>query len=731
MANSRIVFILKRIPSMADPSINDVYPGEHFVTEDSGQLYYKDLQGIIVTVGGGKAAVPASWVYTPSAKNFTFNFEGSNFLEALEPFSSSIRFLTNANTVIGAGQNTITINITKNGSTLATRDFPIVDIIGRELRKASIPGNAICDILFDGTKFRVYNTYGFGSSTDDGSYFFDNNVVVDGSFSVINSNDKKGFVVLEDGTIVVGNDGVKLTNVTDLFQLKGNSTFDGNVNVTGKLTVGNRVYSSKGYDGILLSDIPTLDWSKLTNILPQDKVPAVTDNSNKIATTKWVADYIAYLGLTGGGAGGNGAVIDTKIQSTTATEGQTSFDFEYNADSLIVLSTGHVLVGGEDYTATDGTTIVFTDPCDADEELMFINIGKLDQEKYLTADQINAIITGSNFATVTYVQEQIDELIGGSSDALDTLKELADALNNDPDFATTITNQLAGKADKQHSHTWADITSGLPTATESKSGLIQLLTVSEAIKGTDTTKAMHAAGTRELIRGVGFNGFNGVANYATSTVLTKNSIGRWNRFNQPGIVVTLPVYTELDATGWSIVPIYNYSTGPITIKCPTPEHGFPTNSGIIQTITLNAYSSVFCVFEGNSTLNGESNWNMFGEGALAYGAGLKKVLGVNGYQVLPSGIIIQWGKLSINYANLIQNTYTDGRKTSSITGNGTYPIPFPTSCLFAFGGSNDTANTFVTTVYPANSSGFAYKYESTGGPASAGSNTLSFIAIGY
>ena len=60
MANGRIVFMLKRIPSMADPSINNVYPGEHFVTEDSGQLCYKDLQGVIVAVGGSKAVVPSS-----------------------------------------------------------------------------------------------------------------------------------------------------------------------------------------------------------------------------------------------------------------------------------------------------------------------------------------------------------------------------------------------------------------------------------------------------------------------------------------------------------------------------------------------------------------------------------------------------------------------------------------------------------------------------------------------
>lgn len=647
MANSRIVFILKRIPSMADPSINDVYPGEHFVTEDSGQLYYKDLQGVIVTVGGGKAVVPSSWTYTPSARNFAFNLEGSNFLEALEPFSSSIRFLTNSNTAIAAGENTITINITKNGSVVATRDFPIVDIIGRELRVASIPTNAICDVLFDGNKFRVYSTYGFGSNASDGSYYFDNDVAIDGSLTVINDKGKKGFAVLEDGTVVVGNDGVKLTNVTDLFQLKGNSTFDGDVNITGKLNVDNRVYSPKGYDGILLSDVPTLDWTKLTNVLPQDKVPAISDSSNKIATTKWVADYIAYLGLTGSGEGGNSTVIDTTIQSTVATEGQTDFDFDYNVGSLLVLSTGHVLVVGEDYTATDGKKIKFTEPCDADEELMFINIGKLDKEKYLTSDQINALINGSNFATTTYVQEQIDALIDGSSDALDTLKELADALNNDPDFATTITNQLAGKADKEHTHVWADITSGVPTATESKAGLTQLLVASEAIKGIDTSKAMHAAGTKSSVRQFAFDAFKSHIALANNTILTKDNIGKWNRYNAATAgTITLPASSEI-TENWSIIPIYNFSGYDLTVKIPDAAVGISkilTYSGGESFVKLPPFSSIFFISELAGS--GEKNWNMFGEGALAYSGAFKRGSGYSGYQMLPSGFIIQWMQIN-------------------------------------------------------------------------------------
>lgn len=46
------------------------------------------------------------------------------------------------------------------------------------------------------------------------------------------------------------------------------------------------------------------------------------------------------------------------------------------------------------------------------------------------------------FQTEEDVQKAIDDLIDGSGEALDTLKELADALNNDPNFATNIINQL-------------------------------------------------------------------------------------------------------------------------------------------------------------------------------------------------------------------------------------------------------------------------------------------------
>ncbi|EHX1547048.1 phage tail protein [Escherichia coli] len=54
----------------------------------------------------------------------------------------------------------------------------------------------------------------------------------------------------------------------------------------------------------------------------------------------------------------------------------------------------------------------------------------------------------TQLATTAFVQATIAALVDSSPGALDTLNELAKALGNDPNFATTMTNALAGKMDK-------------------------------------------------------------------------------------------------------------------------------------------------------------------------------------------------------------------------------------------------------------------------------------------
>ena len=52
-------------------------------------------------------------------------------------------------------------------------------------------------------------------------------------------------------------------------------------------------------------------------------------------------------------------------------------------------------------------------------------------------------------ATETYVNGKVADLVASAPETLDTLKELADALGNDADFATTITTSIGNKVDKE------------------------------------------------------------------------------------------------------------------------------------------------------------------------------------------------------------------------------------------------------------------------------------------
>lgn len=69
---------------------------------------------------------------------------------------------------------------------------------------------------------------------------------------------------------------------------------------------------------------------------------------------------------------------------------------------------------------------------------------KLDgiEEKANYITKVSQLENDSKFQTEEQVKKTIDDLVDGAGDALDTLKELAEALGNDPNFATNITNKL-------------------------------------------------------------------------------------------------------------------------------------------------------------------------------------------------------------------------------------------------------------------------------------------------
>lgn len=64
----------------------------------------------------------------------------------------------------------------------------------------------------------------------------------------------------------------------------------------------------------------------------------------------------------------------------------------------------------------------------------------------VNSDQLGGVAAAS-YATTSYVTAAINALVNSAPGALDTLQELATALGNDANFASTITAALAAKLD--------------------------------------------------------------------------------------------------------------------------------------------------------------------------------------------------------------------------------------------------------------------------------------------
>ena len=75
-----------------------------------------------------------------------------------------------------------------------------------------------------------------------------------------------------------------------------------------------------------------------------------------------------------------------------------------------------------------------------------VNRAKSEESKINTA--LNNVYTKTETFTKNEVTKKIQDIVGAAPAALDTLQEIAKSLNNDSDFAGTITNELSKKVNK-------------------------------------------------------------------------------------------------------------------------------------------------------------------------------------------------------------------------------------------------------------------------------------------
>lgn len=219
----------------------------------------------------------------------------------------------------------------------------------------------------------------------------------------------------------------------------------------------------------------TLDWSNITN-KPSTFTPPVASSSVLGGIKVGSNLSIDSNGILS--ANDNPTSYIVKQQEFIATKGQRVFTltngkYRPGIGAISVFLNGVKMINTL-FTETSETVITLKLGVDAGDRVLLEYIELINVEPYpvhatehLTGgtdpipvataskdglmpygmfNKLNGLYTNSQIDNA--ISAAINRLMNGAPGALDTLKELADAMGNDPNFAATLTNKLATKVDK-------------------------------------------------------------------------------------------------------------------------------------------------------------------------------------------------------------------------------------------------------------------------------------------
>lgn len=123
------------------------------------------------------------------------------------------------------------------------------------------------------------------------------------------------------------------------------------------------------------------------------------------------------------------------------------------ADSTLYVGVGTGGAGGSATTiAAIGGSGTFATKSYVTSAVAAVDVSSQLSSYLTTANAASTYLTqataASTYATQSYVATQISDVIGAAPTALNTLKELADALGSDASFSATVTTSLGTKADR-------------------------------------------------------------------------------------------------------------------------------------------------------------------------------------------------------------------------------------------------------------------------------------------
>lgn len=179
---------------------------------------------------------------------------------------------------------------------------------------------------------------------------------------------------------------------------------------------------------------------------PTAPTPVKTDNTTKLATTahvkQVVADYapLANPALTGKPTAPTAAQTsnDTQLATTAFVKAAITALIDSSPAAMDTLNELAAALGNDPNFATTMTNLLAAKAPLASPAMTGTP----------TAPTAAQTVNNTQIATTAFVKAALAALVDSSPAALDTLNELAAALGDDPNFAATMTTELAKKMDK-------------------------------------------------------------------------------------------------------------------------------------------------------------------------------------------------------------------------------------------------------------------------------------------
>lgn len=278
--------------------------------------------------------------------------------------------------------------------------------------------------------------------------------------------DSDGFMSSEDKIKI---DGIheNATQVT-FSQTQTSGTAIGTININGipttlyaptagePVTYGNATATTVGLVKLGSDTIQNVAANSISNI--SSRTYAIQNNSNgqMVVNVPWTDTNTTYSVATTSENGLMSSVDKTKLDSIENGANKTTIDSELNGTSTNPVQ-NKIINNALNLKANKSTTLAGYGITDAKISNGVITLGSN------TITPITSI--PSEYATDSEVDAKIAALVDSAPETLDTLNELAAALGDDPNFATTITSQIAGKASINHTHTASQVTDLATVAT--------------------------------------------------------------------------------------------------------------------------------------------------------------------------------------------------------------------------------------------------------------------------